>query len=351
MSTTALQQIAAAANWHLRVNENFVSVSPSALYGVNPATTTGLTLGYLGGEFNGTTPANGTVVLTASTTNYVVAHLTTGVVTTATTTTNWLNTATYMRLYQVVTGASTITTITDKRQAFGAPSPSGTVAGSDKQIQYNASGAFGSEAAFAYDYTTNTLTVDKITLNGLLLTLASATGGAGLNIPHGAAPTAPANGDVWTTTAGMYARINGGTVGPFAPAGGSVAWGSITGTLASQTDLQAALDLKQARSPNVQSVASSATVTPTFSNDMVKVTAQAAALALANPTGTAIDGLGIVIRIKDNGTARAISYGTQYRAVGVTLPTTTVISKTVYLAMIYNNDDTKWDVVAVGQEA
>lgn len=106
-----------------------------------------------------------------------------------------------------------------------------------------------------------------------------------------------------------------------------------------------------ARTPNIQAVTSAATVTPTFDNDMVKVTAQAAALALANPTGTAIPGLGMVIRIKDNGTARAITYGTQYRAIGVILPSTTVISKTTYLAMIYNSDDTTWDVVAVGQEA
>lgn len=103
--------------------------------------------------------------------------------------------------------------------------------------------------------------------------------------------------------------------------------------------------------PNVQSVTSAATVTPTFSNDLVKITAQAAALALANPTGTAVPGWGLAIRIKDNGTARAISYGTQYRAIGVTLPTTTVISKTLYLACIWNADDTKFDVVAVAQEA
>lgn len=105
------------------------------------------------------------------------------------------------------------------------------------------------------------------------------------------------------------------------------------------------------RTPSIQAVTSSATVTPTFSDDMVKITAQAAALALANPTGTAIAGLGMVIRIKDNGTARAISYGTQYRAIGITLPTTTVISKTTYIAMIYNSDDTKWDCVATGTEA
>jgi hypothetical protein len=141
------------------------------------------------------------------------------------------------------------------------------------------------------------------------------------------------------------------TSGAWTAAGGAGAWGAITGTLSAQTDLQAALDLKQARSPSIQSVSSSATVTPTFSNDMVKITAQAAGLTLANPTGTAIDGLGMVIRIKDNGTARTIAYGTQYRAIGLTLPTTTVISKTLYLAMVFNNDDTKWDVVGVGQEA
>jgi hypothetical protein len=84
---------------------------------------------------------------------------------------------------------------------------------------------------------------------------------------------------------------------------------------------------------------------------MVKITAQAAGLTLANPTGTAVPGWGMAIRIKDNGTARSIAYGTQYRAIGVTLPTTTVVSKTLYLGLIYNADDTKWDVVAVAQEA
>jgi hypothetical protein len=103
--------------------------------------------------------------------------------------------------------------------------------------------------------------------------------------------------------------------------------------------------------PSIQAVTSSATVTPTFANDQVNITAQAAGLTLANPTGTAVPAWGIVIRIKDNGTARSIAYGTQYRAIGVTLPTTTVISKTLYIGMIYNSTDTKWDVIAVAQEA
>lgn len=52
------------------------------------------------------------------------------------------------------------------------------------------------------------------TVAKLLTTMASATGGAGLRLPHGAAPTSPVNGDVWTTTAGLFVRVNGSTVGP-----------------------------------------------------------------------------------------------------------------------------------------
>ena len=103
--------------------------------------------------------------------------------------------------------------------------------------------------------------------------------------------------------------------------------------------------------PRVQAVTSSATVTPTSTNDLVKITAQAEGLTLANPTGTFAEGQSLIIRIKDNGTARAIAYDTNYRAIGVTLPTTTVLSKTTYLGIIYNETDTKWDVIGVTTQA
>jgi hypothetical protein len=103
--------------------------------------------------------------------------------------------------------------------------------------------------------------------------------------------------------------------------------------------------------PNVQSVTSAATVTPTTLDDEVVITAQAVGLTLANPTGTASQGQSLIIRIKDNGTARTIAYDTQYRAIGVTLPTTTIISKTLYLGLIYNLTDTKWDCIGVSQQA
>lgn len=40
---------------------------------------------------------------------------------------------------------------------------------------------------------------------------ATAAGYASVNLPHGTAPSSPANGDLWTTTAGLFARINGAT--------------------------------------------------------------------------------------------------------------------------------------------
>ena len=46
------------------------------------------------------------------------------------------------------------------------------------------------------------------TLTGKLITLASTTTTAGLNLPHGTAPTSPVNGDVWTTTSGLFVQIS-----------------------------------------------------------------------------------------------------------------------------------------------
>ncbi|MDG2532083.1 hypothetical protein P6144_00335 [Sphingomonas sp. HITSZ_GF] len=59
--------------------------------------------------------------------------------------------------------------------------------------------------------TRSILTNDAATMAGRFVTSASTTGGAGLNIPHGTAPTTPSNGDVWTTSAGVFARVNGVT--------------------------------------------------------------------------------------------------------------------------------------------
>lgn len=165
--------------------------------------------------------------------------------------------------------------------------------------------------------------------------------------------------DLWDGTAWLDDIASGGggggsgdVVGPSSSVNNRIAvFDGTTGKLIKDGGQTVAGLVAAARTPNVQAVASAPTVTPTASNDLVKVTAQAEALILANPSGTAVDGWGVVIRVKDNGTARAISYGTQYRPIGVTLPTTTVASKTAYLAGIWNAEDTTLDIVAVGQQA
>ena len=91
----------------------------------------------------------------------------------------------------------------------------------------------------------------------------------------------------------------------------------------------------------VQTVTSSATVTPLSTNDLVIITAQAVGLTLANPTGTFSEGQAFIVRIKDNGTSQSIAYGTNYR--GTTLPTTTTVGTTTYIPFIYNSTDGKYD--------
>lgn len=127
---TILQDILAAVGWQTRVNENFSSVSPAALFSKKHSTTTGLTLGYYGGILDGVSYADGTHLLTASTTRYVVAKRSDGVVSSATGTTNWSDTTNYKRMGVAVVGASTITSWTDWREfAAGAAGAAGDVVG------------------------------------------------------------------------------------------------------------------------------------------------------------------------------------------------------------------------------
>lgn len=123
-----------------------------------------------------------------------------------------------------------------------------------------------------------------------------------------------------------------------------------SGTVVGTSDTQTLTNKRVTK--RVGTTASSSTPTPNAdANDVYTVTALAAGATFGAPSGTPTDGQSLIIRVKDNGTARTLAYNAIYRAIGVTLPTTTVISKTIYLGCIYNSADTKWDVIAVAQEA
>jgi hypothetical protein len=106
--------------------------------------------------------------------------------------------------------------------------------------------------------------------------------------------------------------------------------------------------------PRVTSIASGSTITPTADTaDQYNVTALAVPATIAIPSGTPVDGQKLVIRIEDDGTARALTWTTTaggYRVIGSTLPTTTVATKNLYVGCIYNSAESFWDVVAVAQQ-
>ena len=84
--------------------------------------------------------------------------------------------------------------------------------------------------------------------------------------------------------------------------------------------------------------------------DVYTVTALAADITINAPSGTPTQGQTLLIRLKDNGTGRAITWNAIFRAIGVTLPTTTTANKTMYVGAVYNTTDSKWDVVSVNEE-
>jgi hypothetical protein len=130
-STQAQKEVTANAS---------LNAASKAMFGANRATTTSaLTWGYYGGRYFGTSVANGTLALTASTTNYIVANRTSGAITGSTATTNWNNFGDYIRLYSVVTASASISSYQDHRQAIVADrryAPVNTQTGSGSPLAY-----------------------------------------------------------------------------------------------------------------------------------------------------------------------------------------------------------------------
>jgi len=100
----------------------------------------------------------------------------------------------------------------------------------------------------------------------------------------------------------------------------------------------------------VTSITSGATITPPSGNSQYNITALAVDATFAEPSGTPEAGLKLILRLKDNGTARNLSWNSIYRAVNCTLPTQTTAGKLTYIGLVYNSTDSKWDAIAVVTE-
>lgn len=105
--------------------------------------------------------------------------------------------------------------------------------------------------------------------------------------------------------------------------------------------------------PRVLLITSSATPTINTNNyDAVTITALATNIIsfTTGLTGTPSNFDKLLIRIKDNGTARTLAWGASFEAKGVALPTTTVISKVLTVGFIYDSVTAKWGCVSSAQE-
>jgi hypothetical protein len=115
------------------------------------------------------------------------------------------------------------------------------------------------------------------------------------------------------------------------------------------TEIFGQLTVDKGVKPRVTSLASSAT--PTLNadtDDVLIITALATGATFGAPTGTPVDGQKFMVRVKDNGTARALAFNAAYRfSTSLAAPTTTVLGKTLYMGFIYNLADTKYDCLAI----
>lgn len=201
------------------------------------------------------------------------------------------------------------------------------------------------------------------------------------------------------TAINWLAVTSSGDVIEVNPPSGSNTWGSITGTLSSQTDLQTALNTKESSITagttaqywrgdkswqtldktaiglsNVDNTSDStknsvsatltnkritvrtdtitSSATPTINTDNIdyySITALSTNITsmTTNLSGTPTTGQTLWVAITDNGTARTITWGAKFEASTVALPVKTVISTRLDVAFIWNEVTSKWRCVKV----
>lgn len=93
--------------------------------------------------------------------------------------------------------------------------------------------------------------------------------------------------------------------------------------------------------PKIVSTITTGTITPAGDTDLVRPAALTAALTIANPSSTPSDGAGFVIDLIDDGTSRALTWGTKYANRMASLPTATTVGKRHRIGVEYNAADDK----------
>lgn len=175
--------------------------------------------------------------------------------------------------------------------------------------------------------------IDWTNATQALSTSGSITSGNELNVVGGTNGAAIGLSDANNVTKVYLAAPNTWNI----PANSYVYLPNSTGTLALTSDLE----------PNVQSISSSSNITPLTTNDLVDVTALTTDATIEAPIGDVLEGQMLLIRIKDDGTSRALTWDSVYRGIGEVLPTSTSSGMIMYFTCVFNGSDSRWDVISI----
>jgi hypothetical protein len=225
--------------------------------------------------------------------------------------------------------------------------------GSDTQIQFNDSSSFGGDSDFTWNKTSNVLTdLGTLELGAASDTTIARSSAGHISIEGSVVGLASNDLSFFTTS-------TSNTIGV-----GNIELGHATDTTLSRN----AAGVLQVEGVVVPTISSTNTITnkrntkralstsgpggtPTLNTDTYDVahfTALAAAITsmTTNLSGTPVQGDQLRLDFTDDGTARAIAWGTSFEDGGVALPLTTAISTRLDVILYWNTVTSKWRCMA-----
>jgi hypothetical protein len=98
---------------------------------------------------------------------------------------------------------------------------------------------------------------------------------------------------------------------------------------------------------NVASVTSTASLTIAAGVTQQNVTALAEAMTINAPAGTPVDSQKIILRIKDDGTSKTLTWNAVWRNLTGIDISSTLAGAVIYFGAVYNAENSTWDITAM----
>lgn len=168
-----------------------------------------------------------------------------------------------------------------------------------------------------------------------------------ISIPNIVEGTLAKAADVNSRIAAILALINGGIDAANIKAG-SIGATQLANESIDNSKVKVGTLTRDRLADLTTTITSSATITPIMGN--YNVTALATNATIATPSGSPTQSQLMVLRIKDNGVARTLTWSDAYRPIATELLTATVPNKVMYVGGKYNVEDAKWDILACSVE-